>query len=164
MLYFFTHYAHPCKMTGEDLRKARTALGLTQKEFAEVSGYRRETIVAYEAAEGPLSKRTQAAIKTAIENVKKNNMARNEAQSKLRKSVKELNLKGFVSEPIPDLNSKQMSMAIMTTAATSAASLEMLSEVLSIVSKGSLDEAKEKARKLAQEKGLTLNYVLGILL
>lgn len=151
-------------MTGEQLRKERTQLGLTQVQFAELTGYSREKIISLEATEGVIPKRNLAVIQAAIENVKKNNIYKKGTETRTKQAVKKLNQSGFISEPIPDLNNQQMSMAIMTTAATSAASLEILSEVLSIVSKGSLDEAKEKARKLAQEKGLTLNYVLGILI
>lgn len=151
-------------MTAKELRKKRLALGISVVKFAKLVGVSRETVTKWEAESQPLLPRNIKLVEMAFERVKNTQSAKESILSKAQEIQTKIESEGYANDKSPNLTNEQMSMALMSTASTSSASLELLCEVLSIVANTPLAQVKERARSITQDKGLKLSYVLEVMI
>lgn len=151
-------------MTPKELRKKRQALGISVVKLAEMIGVSREAVTKWEGDTKPLLPRNAKLVEMAFERVKNTQAAKESILSSAQEIQSQIEAEGYTNQSSPNLTNQQMSMALMSTASTSSASLELLCEVLSIVAKTPLAQVKERARSITQDKGLKLSYVLEVLI
>jgi predicted transcriptional regulator len=150
-------------MTPKELRKNRQALGLTVVKLAEMIGVSRESITKWESDTKPLLPRNAKLVEMAFDRVKNTQSTKDSILSKAHEIQSQLESEGMTNQASPNLSNQQMSIALMSTASTSSASLELLCEVLSIVANTPLAQVRERAKSITQEKGLKLSYVLDVM-
>lgn len=137
-------------MDNQEFKSLRKLLGFTQAELAEELGLHRETVINMEKGTTPIKRPVQISLRTLA--------ARHES----RKTEHDI-----LSEPMSEYGTKtknystsQMNLVHQGTNATVSASLELLCEIYSLVSKEPLNSVQARAKKLMRTKAQSVESFL----
>ncbi|MBK7692138.1 MAG: helix-turn-helix domain-containing protein [Bacteroidetes bacterium] len=146
-------------MTPKQLQKIRKGLKYNQTDFAKLLGFSREKLSLLERGVSKIDYATELVINDVVNSV-------NNPQKKRNSKAKVSNTKFDGDQQVgysganPFLNQDQMSMAMMVNASTASVSLDLICEILSVVSDRPLEEIKGRASSMLKERGAKLQVVL----
>lgn len=131
-------------MTAKELKVYRVILGLKQEDIAAELGITRRTYIKYELEQSaiPLSVETYIKLKCSENGIIFNsqNVNGNNPSEQLYDTT------------IPNLNNKQMSTTVLTTAASVSVVLDLVAELVAQGTSETIDQVKDRARKLMLSK------------